>query len=361
MIFFVQITYENGDSNTGETMNTPTELAARAATEPMNAQTLIIPNAARLPLDRNPASVYLASLALGSRRTMRDALNVIAAMLTNGDADALTLQWAALRFQHTAAIRAKLAQEYSAATANKMLSALRGVLKTSWRLGQMSADDYARAADVQSVHGATLPRGRALASGEIDALMTACVNDASAAGARDAAIIALLRVGGLRRAEICALNFDDYDAETGALTIRGKRNKERAGYVANGAKEALEDWLILRGNETGALFCPVSKGGTIILRRMYPEAIFNLLCKRAAQAGVKDLSPHDFRRTFAGDLLDAGADIVTVQKLMGHANVQTTARYDRRGEQAKRKAIALLHVPYRKRAARVVEMRGETR
>lgn len=351
-------------------MNTRTELAAlaahepmnaRAATEPTNAHALIIPNAARLPLDRNAAAVYLASLALGSRRTMRDALNVIAAMLTNGDADALTLQWAALRFQHTAAIRAKLAEHYGAATANKMLSALRGVLKTSWRLGQMSADDYNRAADVQGVNGATLPKGRALASGEIDALMTACLNDSSAAGTRDAAIIALLRVGGLRRAEICALNVDDYDAASGALVIRGKRNKERAGYVTNGAKEALDDWLILRGNETGALFCPVSKGGTIILRRMYPEAIFNLLCKRAAQAGVKDLSPHDFRRTFAGDLLDAGADIVTVQKLMGHANVQTTARYDRRGEQAKRKAVALLHVPYRKRAASNVDTRGELR
>lgn len=334
-------------------MNTSTELVttnALAATEPTNARALIIPNTAPLPLDQNAAAVYLASLAPGSRRTMRDALNFIAAMLTNGDADALTLHWAALRFQHTAAIRSKLAEQYRAATANKMLSALRGVLKAAWRLGQMSADDYNRAADIESVSGETLVKGRALASGEIDALMTACLNDASASGARDAAIIALLRVGGLRRAEICALNVDDYDTASGALVIRGKRNKERAGYVTNGAKEALDDWLTVRGTDTGALFCPVSKGGTLVIRRMYPEAIFNMLAKRAAQAGVKNLSPHDFRRTFVSDLLDAGADIATVQKLAGHANVQTTARYDRRGEQAKRKAVALLHVPYRKRS-----------
>jgi len=300
-------------------------------------------------LSQNAAAVYLARLAPGSRRTMREALNTIAAMLSNGEQDAVSLNWPAVRYQHVAAIRAQLAASYAHTTANKILSALRGVLRECWRLNQMPADEFQRAADVENVTGTTLPAGRALTAGEIAALLTACANDETPAGARDAAMIALLRAGGLRRAELCALMLDDYNPADGALKVQGKRNKERVVYVAGGAAEALADWLIIRGSASGPLFCPLNKGGRLIMRQMQAEAVFNLLNKRAKQAGITDLSPHDLRRTFAGDLLDAGADIATVQKLMGHSNVNTTARYDRRGEEAKRRAVELLHVPYHKR------------
>jgi site-specific recombinase XerD len=278
---------------------------------------------------------------------MREALTTIAGIF---GADLTTLDWAALRFQHTAAIRARLAESYRPATANKMLSALRGVLKAAWQLGLMSADGYHRAADLRGVAGATLPAGRALTAGEIAALLDACADDPSPAGARDAAMLALLRACGLRRAELCALDLADFSPTDGALKVKGKGKRERVVYVAGGALDALADWLAVRGTTPGALFCPVNKGGSVTVRRMHPEAVWAALQKRARTAGVRDLSPHDLRRTFAGDLLDAGADIATVQRLMGHANVNTTARYDRRGEQAKRKAVALLHVPYRRKS-----------
>ena len=69
---------------------------------------------------------------------------------------------------------------------------------------------------------------------------------------------------------------------------------------------------------------------------MNRQTIYDLLARRAEQAGVRAFSPHDMRRSFILDLLDAGADIATVQKLAGHASVQTTACYDRRGDEAKR-------------------------
>jgi len=112
----------------------------------------------------------------------------------------------------------------------------------------------------------------------------------------------------------------------------------------------MEDWLTIRGTRDGPLFCPVDKSGALhVGESLTPQAIYNMLNKRGAQAGVQNISPHDLRRTFVGDLLDAGADIVTVQKLAGHANVTTTARYDRRPEAAKRRAAGLLHVPYTRR------------
>lgn len=276
----------------------------------------------------------------------RGALDTIAGLLSGGQADALTLDWAALRFQHTAAIRAKLAEGYAPATANKMLSALRRTLRAAWRLGQVDAETYRRAVDIEAVKGDRLPTGRNLTDGEIRAMFAACAADPSPAGVRDAAILALLRLG-LRRQEVATLQVGDVDGET--VKVRGKGDTERAVPLEGGAAEALADWLTLRGDRAGPLLLRVNKGGRVIRKGITAQAVYNVLGKRAAEAGVKELTPYDWRRTFAGDLLDAGADLSTVQKLMGHADPKTTARYDRRPEATKRPAVGLLHVPYRRR------------
>jgi site-specific recombinase XerD len=314
---------------------------------PTSKADIIITSGARL--DENPAAVYLARLTSDTgRRTQRQALDVMAG-LVSGNADCLAFRWQSLRYQHTAVIRAQLIGKYAPATCNKFMSALRGVLKESWRLGLMSAEEYQRAADLASVTGSTIPAGRELTPGEIMALMASCETDLTLAGARDAAIIALMYTCGLRREEVVSVDLKDYEPETGKLVILGKRNKQRTAYLINGAAGAMADWLDVRGNEPGPLFYPVNKGGHIQPRRMTNQAIYNLLAKRAELAGVKELTPHDLRRTFVSDLLDAGADISTVSKMAGHSSVTTTGRYDRRGEQAKQKAAGLLHIAYRRR------------
>lgn len=304
-----------------------------------------------LPADQNPVLVYLGSLAAGSRRTMKQALDRMAILLTGDDqARAELIPWGRLRFQHTAALRAALMERYAPSTVNKMLSALRGVLRRAWRLGQMTADQYQAAIDLDPVPTTRIDQaaGRALSPGELAALIGGC-DDGTLAGARDAAMIALLYACGLRRAEVAALDVDDYDPTLATLTVTGKRNRTRSMPVPGGAEAALLDWLDLRGPWAGPLFVRIPKGGRMTKERLTDQGVYVILHRRAEGAGVDAFSPHDLRRTYAGDLLDAGADLVTVQKLMGHSDPRTTAGYDRRGERVKREAAGRLYVPYKRR------------
>jgi site-specific recombinase XerD len=288
--------------------------------------------------DRDPRLVYLASLSSEkSRRAMSGALERAAAVVhTTAD----RLPWAALRYQHTQAIRAGLEERYAPATVNHALAALRGVLREAVRLGQMSADDAARASDLKPAKGERLPAGRALAREELHRLVEAC-DVAVAAGARDAAMVALLWGCGLRRAELVGLDLAHYLGAARELDVLGKGNRQRRAYVAP-AVEHLERWIERRGPREGPLFLPIDRAGVIQWRRLSDQAVLWILRRLAGRAGVTRFSPHDLRRTFVGDMLDAGADIAVVQRLAGHAQVTTTQRYDRRGERAARAAAELL-------------------
>ena len=299
--------------------------------------------------DQNPALVYLASLGPSSRRTMRGALDVMARLVSGGEANAETLPWHTLRRQHTAAIRAALASRYGVRTANRMLAALRGVLRESVELGLMDAESFQRASRIKTIRGKPAPAGRALEREELRALFASCAGGdaAEAIDVRDAALLAVLYGAGLRRAEVVQLDVSDLAMESGALIVHGKGNKVRLAYVPESGRPLLAAWVARRGVEAGPLFLPVQKDGVIVSRRLTEGAIYKILERRARVAGVLHFSPHDCRRTFIGDLLDAGADMSTVKELAGHASIETTARYDRRGERAKRTAVDLLRVPGR--------------
>ena len=295
-----------------------------------------------VPVTLHPAAVYLSSLSEGSRRTMLSSLNAIAGLLTEGECDAFSLDWSKLRYHHTAAVRTALKERLAPTTTNKMLVALRRVLTEAYRLDLMEASDFHKAVDIPNVKGTGKLRGRALSTSEIECLIKSCHEPNNTLGLRDAAVIAILRCGGIRRQEIVKLNLEDLDLATGELTIgQGKGNKYRLVYLTNEAIVMIKDWLNVRGNRPGALICPVNKGGNINQRHFATDGdgIYKLVKARAIMAGVKHFSPHDFRRTFCSDLLENGEDVFTVQELAGHTSPVTTAKYDLRGESRKRRAV----------------------
>ncbi len=275
---------------------------------------------------------------------MTQALRVVVGIVSPGSTIE-TFPWPTLGFQHVTAIRSRLAESYAPTNANKILAALRGVLRAAFALGQMSAETYTRAVSVKSVRGDRVVRGRAVAQDELRA-MFGCCNTTTPAGARDAALLAVAYGAGLRRHEVVGLDLSGYDRRAGILIVRGKGNKERKAFITNGSRSALETWLAIRGDVQGALFFPVNKSNRIESRRMTDQAVYMILRRLAAKAKVERFRPHDLRRTFISDLLDLGADLSTVQALAAHANVSTTARYDRRGERTRRRAAELIHVPF---------------
>ena len=304
------------------------------------------PGGAAQGLADHPAALYLARLAPSSRQTISCVLGGVAQTLSAGRHTLWTLPWHKVRYPQMSALRSHLAATYAPATANLYMTAVRGVLAECWQLGLISAEEKARACNLPSIRGERLPAGRAVVVGELRALLRACAEDRDPSARRDAALVGILYGSGLRRAEASALDLSDLDLGAGSLAVRhGKGNKARQVYLASGGAELLEAWLAVRGAGAGPLFVPVLKSGKLAQRRLAPQSVRYVLQKRARATGIKDFSPHDLRRTFVGDLLEAGADISTVQKMAGHASVQTTARYDRRGEQAKKKASGLLHIP----------------
>lgn len=244
---------------------------------------------------------------------------------------------------------------YAPNTINQRLAAIRWYAR---KVSDLSMDytgkenpQAARVALVKDVKGERPEKGRHIDQSELSALLRACSLDKNRnAATRDAAIFALAWSTGLRRDEISRIELEHLTpSEDGIdIAVLGKGNKVRTVYINDGALDALQDWLSIRGNVPGRLFCNVNKSGKVTGGRLSGEALRKLLYKRSLQAGLsQEITWHDFRRTFAGNLWDAGIDGSTIQKLMGHSSQDQTAKYDRRPERLRRRAVKVLHVPYK--------------
>lgn len=277
---------------------------------------------------------------------MKSGLNKIA-ILVDHECVAETLPWHGLRFAHTAALVPRLKERYAPRTVNRMIASVRGVLKASWKLGQMSTDDYHRAIEMkfQKVEGLA-PAGRVLPGKEIDQILRAAAAQPEPRCWRDQAMVVMLYAGGLRRQEIAGVSVDDYDVDRGIIVVqKGKGAKYREVPIAEGYRSWIEPWVARREgtctmthDPERALFVRWTRAGKETNNRLTGAGVDHALNAIRELAGVEDFSPHDLRRSYATELLDAGADLLMVQALMGHADVKTTKIYDRRGEAGKRKA-----------------------
>ncbi len=299
------------------------------------------------PPIEDPLLAYLGSLSPRSRVTVQERLRAVARMM---QVPYEAVEWHELRDHHIEWIRQALTERGVApSTVNVTLSALKGIARRARNLNLMTSEEYDRIRDVKGAKGEREPAGRSPTAGEIEALVRACLRDRTPAGVRDVAMLGVLYIGGIRRAELASLQLSDYTPEPPTLRVRGKGNKHRSVPLTAAAAAAVDDWLRVRGDFEGALFVPLTQRGEIAGTSMTGRAISKMLAKRVGQAGVEPLSPHDFRRTFIGDLLERGIDISRVKEMAGHASVDTTARYDRRPEAERRKAVEVLHYPYTRR------------
>lgn len=144
---------------------------------------------------------------------------------------------------------------------------------------------------------------------------------------RDRAILEVLYSSGIRVSELAGLNMRDVDLNQGIIKVLGKGNKERIAMLGSKAQDALKAYLKERKQppfvkNTEAVFLGV-RG-----ERIYPRAVQRLVKEAAGKGGVsKDPTPHALRHTFATHLLDAGADLRTIQEMLGHASLSTTQKY----------------------------------
>lgn len=217
----------------------------------------------------------------------------------------------------------RLANNYKARSTARLLSGLRGFYRFLLREGDISADPTLRVELPQL--GRPLPK--ALSEADVDALLAA-PDIGEALGMRDRAMLEVLYATGLRVTELVSLSLEQLNLRQGVLRTFGKGNKERLVPLGEEALHWLARYLrdargvLLAGKASDVVF--PSRRGDLMTRQTF----WHRIKLHARQAGIAaSISPHTLRHAFATHLLNHGADLRTVQMLLGHSDLSTTQIY----------------------------------
>ncbi len=294
---------------------------------------------------RNPLTLYLTRLAPSSQLTMRYVLQDAADRLGFEDINLEDIDWHLLQPEHVIALVAALREDgYAPNTSSLYVNAVRGVMNEAWRMSLISQDHLLKMRSVKAAPGTRLGQGRNLRRSLIRELMDVCAADPRPQGLRDAAVIGILYGSGMRKSESVNLDLAQINFEERSLRVTGKGNKALIKYAPAWAFEKLTAWLDFRreqlkdGEQDDTfLFNRIRRGSHITRERITKHAIYYIARQRGEQVGVK-IMPHDFRRSFITRVIEEH-DLSIAQKLAHHSNIQTTASYDVRDDNERRRAV----------------------
>jgi integrase len=237
-----------------------------------------------------------------------------------------------LAFNRTVVLRYRFSLEQrnlAPATINVRSAAVRRLAYEASDTGLLSPDLAAGIRRVKGPKRLGVRIGNWLSADQAKALLRQPPSD-SLRGKRDRAILAVLIGCGLRRAELVALKVEDFQSREEHCVIAdliGKGKHVRTVPVPAWVKRTLDAWTGTAEISAGTIFRRVNRMGKLWGDGLTPKAIWHVVKAAAQRAGIKDLAPHDLRRTCARLCHLAGGELEQIQFLLGHASVQTTERY----------------------------------
>lgn len=282
---------------------------------------------------------FLSSFSGSSRVTMRYALRMVANSLgMSEDRPVDELPWHTLTASAVEDVKETLnSSGLSPRTVRLYLQAVRALCRAMYIRGLMRGDDYQLIKEVKMPKGRNrVGRGRAVENKYRDKLIENCIRDERIQGVRDAALIAMFFGSGMRRAEVVSIKCEDLNLNEGEVKVVVKGGDTVFKYLTGWSIPYIRQWVEVRNaklkNPKGPLFSRIIKSGKVQEAAITGRGAYYLLRERSLSAGLPFIvKPHDARRTMGTLIIAEHGDIIA-QRVLGHANLATTAIYDKRSD-----------------------------